>query len=305
MVELFSNEDSLSLLPLGLFIPMKFVLDHFLIDPAMAPNNAIEQQLVTLFRLISSKERAQILDPLMRSKFYCDMFHSFRTFPLFFEIFCVRSGRCCFLSVRTGWCTFKSACSWRQCDTSGDESETSQPHSCVRSKRRYKMKKAWGQMNWAGFFWLVRFLWGLLVNRDREYPFAKDLIVDDSGTSDAALAVLAKLSSLIEGLRLGGSYELVNQLWAQFTLTASSVNVDVMFPEMRCWLVFSLVYISTYLCDLAYWCCVLVNHFEWDVPPHPLSWVWVGELAPTLQHWFWRARFRDLGDAADVRRAHI
>ena len=39
--------------------------------------------------------------------------------------------------------------------------------------------------------------------------------------------VMAKVSSLIEVLRLGGSYELVYRLWAQFTLSAVPVNVDV------------------------------------------------------------------------------
>ena len=68
---------------------------------------------------------------------------------------------------------------------------------------------------------------GPLVVRDREYPFAEDLIVDESGAPDATLPVVAKVSSLIEILRLGGPYELVNQLWSQFTLTASRVNIDV------------------------------------------------------------------------------
>ena len=64
------------------------------------------------------------------------------------------------------------------------------------------------------------------VIRDLEYPFAEDLIVDDSGAPDVTLPVLAKVSSLIELLRLGGSYKLVHQLWSQFTLTAS-VKIDV------------------------------------------------------------------------------
>ena len=38
---------------------------------------------------------------------------------------------------------------------------------------------------------------------------------------------MAKVSSLIEVLRLGGSYELVYQFWAQFTLSAVRVKVDV------------------------------------------------------------------------------
>ena len=59
-----------------------------------------------------------------------------------------------------------------------------------------------------------------LVVRDREYPFADDVIVDETGAVDPNLGVMAKVSSLIEVLRLGGSYELVYRLWAQSTLSA-------------------------------------------------------------------------------------
>ena len=45
---------------------------------------------------------------------------------------------------------------------------------------------------------------GPQVARDGEYPFAEDLIADSSGTVDASLPVLAKVSSLVEVLRLGG-----------------------------------------------------------------------------------------------------
>ena len=66
-----------------------------------------------------------------------------------------------------------------------------------------------------------------LVVRDRKYPFSEDVIVDKTGAVDPNLGVMAKVSSLIEVLRLGGSYELVYRLWAQFTLSAVRVNVDV------------------------------------------------------------------------------
>ena len=66
-----------------------------------------------------------------------------------------------------------------------------------------------------------------LVVKDREYPFSEDVIVDETGALDPNLGVMAKVSSLIEVLRLGGSYELVYRLWAQFTLSAVRVNVDV------------------------------------------------------------------------------
>ena len=51
-----------------------------------------------------------------------------------------------------------------------------------------------------------------LVVRDREYPFSEDVIVDETGAVDPNLGVIAKVSSLIEVVRLHGSYELVYQL---------------------------------------------------------------------------------------------
>ena len=67
--------------------------------------------------------------------------------------------------------------------------------------------------------------------------------MDDSGVPDATLAVLAKVSSLVELLRLGGSYELVHQLWSKFTLTASRVNIDVTWSRDEV-----LVGISCFMC---------------------------------------------------------
>ena len=72
-----------------------------------------------------------------------------------------------------------------------------------------------------------RIMRALLVVRDKEYPFSEDVIVDETGAVDANLGVMAKVSSLIEVLRLGGSYELVYQLGAQFTLSAVRMKVDV------------------------------------------------------------------------------
>ena len=185
-------------------------------------------------------------------------------------------------------------------DTSGDETDVSEPRRRVRRKKTFKMKKVWGASELGCFFmtgptdasgkpshfycrlcrkdvsvlthgtreilrhyqgtkhfprdqrlrletpgWRVlyfegnvmrdeevarqreRILRGPQVVRDIEYPSAEDLIVDSSGTVDASLPVLAKVSSLVEVLRSGGSYELLHQLWSQFTLVASPVNVDV------------------------------------------------------------------------------
>ena len=63
--------------------------------------------------------------------------------------------------------------------------------------------------------------------RDCEYHFWEDLITDDAGVVDPHLPILAKVSSLLEVL--GGNYELVERFWAQFSLTASCVNIEV------CW----------------------------------------------------------------------
>ena len=185
-------------------------------------------------------------------------------------------------------------------DTSGDESDAGEPRRRLRSRKAYKMKRAWGGSDVGRFFvtgptdaatkpshfycricrkdvsvlthgqheilrhfqgskhfprdqrlrletpgWEVldyegnimspaeverqreRIMGAPLVVRDREYPFCEDVIVDETGAVDPNLGVMAKVSSLIEVLRLGGSYELVYRLWAQFTLSATRVNVDV------------------------------------------------------------------------------
>ena len=93
---------------------------------------------------------------------------------------------------------------------------------------------------------------GPSVIRDREYPFAEDLIVDEFGAPDATLPVFAEVSSLIEVLRLGGPYELVYQLWSQFTLTASRMNIDVTWSWDEVLVGNFLFHVSTYPCSLAY-----------------------------------------------------
>ena len=185
-------------------------------------------------------------------------------------------------------------------DTSGEDTDTSQPRRRVRSKRTFKMKKSYTTSELARVFvtgptdastklsefycrlrrknvsvltqgssevlrhfqgirhfardqrlWLETPGWRVLgfdgkpltedelerqrekilrvslVVRDREYPFREDLIPDASGNTDPQLPVLAKVSSVVDVLQLGGSYELVERLWVRFVLTASRVNVSV------------------------------------------------------------------------------
>ena len=66
-----------------------------------------------------------------------------------------------------------------------------------------------------------------LVVRDREHLFAEDLISDEAGVIDPQLPVLTKVSCLVDGLKMGGSYGLIKKLWAQFVLTAGPVKREV------------------------------------------------------------------------------
>ena len=146
---------------------------------------------------------------------------------------------------------------------------------------------------------------GPLVVRDREYPLAEVLIIDESGATDATLPVVAKVSSLIETLRLGGPYELMSQLWSQFTLNASRVNIEVAWSRDEVLVGIVLLVITTHTCSLAHWCCVLVDHLERNVLPHPCSRVWLGEESCEMQHRARGTRLRDLGHGADMGEVHI
>ena len=150
----------------------------------------------------------------------------------------------------------------------------------------------------------VHILRGLLVVRDREYPFAEDF-ADQSGAPDATLPVVAKVSSLIEVLRLGGPYELLNQLWSQFTLIASWVKIDVAWSREEVLVGIVLLLVATYTCSLACWCSVLVDHLDWNVPPHTCSCVWLSEGSWEVRHRVRRMRFRDLGLGADMGKVQI
>ena len=82
-----------------------------------------------------------------------------------------------------------------------------------------------------------------LVVRDGDNPLSEDVIVDETGAVDPNLGVIAKVSSLIEVLRLGRSHELFYQLWAQLTLSAVRVNVDVTGSRDE-------VLVSSYICSV-------------------------------------------------------
>ena len=63
--------------------------------------------------------------------------------------------------------------------------------------------------------------------RDREHPFAEDLITDEAGAVDSQLPVLTKVACLVDALKMEGSYRLIEKLWGQFVLTSGPVNTEV------------------------------------------------------------------------------
>ena len=65
---------------------------------------------------------------------------------------------------------------------------------------------------------------GLLVVRDREHPFAEDLITDEPGVNDSQLPLLVNVLCLVDAMKMGSSYGLIEKMWAQFVLTAGPVN---------------------------------------------------------------------------------
>ena len=62
---------------------------------------------------------------------------------------------------------------------------------------------------------------------DSEHPFVEDLMAHGAGDVDTQLPDLRKLSCLVDALRMGGCYELVQKLTAQFVLTTGGGNIEV------------------------------------------------------------------------------
>ena len=67
------HKETLSSVSCGFLISLN-CSDHFHVDPAFVPLSATGYQLVTLCRSVCVEERAQILDPLMRIKYFITFF---------------------------------------------------------------------------------------------------------------------------------------------------------------------------------------------------------------------------------------
>ena len=132
------------MVPCGFLISLNW-LDHFPVDPAIAPISAIGHQLVTLCRRsIFAGERAQILDTLMGSKCLTTYFIASVTF--FSSLYFLFTELDAVLQRLGHGSAPLSPQAADTSDTSADESEASHPRRRVRSKRTFKMKKEWGQM---------------------------------------------------------------------------------------------------------------------------------------------------------------
>ena len=79
---------------------------------------------------------------------------------------------------------------------------------------------------------------------------------------DPNLRALAEVSSLISVLRLGGSYELVYQLWARFTLSAVRVNVDVTRSRDEVLNSIATFFRNVYVSCVHLFCCVFSPSFS-------------------------------------------
>ena len=117
---------------------------------------------------------------------------------------------------------------------------------------------------------------GSFVVRERKHPFAEDLITDEAGVVDPQLPVLTKVSCLVDALRMGGSYELVEKLWAQFVLTAGPVNTEVTWTPDEV-LIGSVYFRKPFVSFLIYIAVLLlVNHLNGNATTNSVARGWLG-----------------------------
>ena len=124
---------------------------------------------------------------------------------------------------------------------------------------------------------------GRFVVRDREHPFAEDLITDEAGVVDPQLPVLAKVSCLVDALKMGGCYGLVEKLWAQFVLTAGPVSAEVAWTRDEV-LVGSVDFRNRFVSFLTHIVVLLlVCYHYWKAAPNSVASGWLGKSSPFLQ----------------------
>ena len=123
---------------------------------------------------------------------------------------------------------------------------------------------------------------------DREHLFSENLLVDSSGAVNVSLPVVAMVSAFMEALRFGWNYELVHQLWPQFTLVAGQVNVDETWSHKELFSA-SLIPCFKYSSWLFVVVLLLVNFSKRHVTPHPEEGLHLSEDSWLLWPWVWGA----------------
>ena len=124
---------------------------------------------------------------------------------------------------------------------------------------------------------------GPLVVRDRNHFLAVDLITDEAGVVEPQLPVLTRVSGLVDALKMGGSYGLVEKLWAHFVLTAEPVNAEVAWTQDEV-LVGSDDFRNRFISFLIHVVVLLlVYHCYWNAAPNFVASDWLGKGSPFLQ----------------------
>ena len=124
---------------------------------------------------------------------------------------------------------------------------------------------------------------GPLVVRDREHPFAEDLITNEAGFVDLQLPVLTKVSCLVDALKTGSRYELIEKLWAQFVLTAGPVITEV--DRTRDEVLVGSVDLRNHFVSFLIHIVVLlsVNHCNRNAAPNSAARGWLQAISPFSQ----------------------
>ena len=124
---------------------------------------------------------------------------------------------------------------------------------------------------------------GSLVVRDHEHAFAEDLITDEAGVIEPQLPVLVKVSCLVDAMKIGGSYGLVEKLWAQFVLTAGSVNREIAWTWDEV-LVGSVDFPNPFVsCLIHIVVLLLVYYHNRNAAPNFVTSGWLGKRSSLLQ----------------------
>ena len=82
---------------------------------------------------------------------------------------------------------------------------------------------------------------------------------------DPNLGIIAKVSSLVEVLRLGRIFELVCQRWAQSPLSALRVDMDVTWSTGDVFVSISTCSVTSTYCVCIHFVACLIHFSQWDV----------------------------------------